>query len=98
MRPLTAFAQLAQQFESRVVVMKNGRSVDGKSPFEMFSMVSPRGAELVVEVSGPDAQSALEALAGMLNTIATEEDSESAAGSAGAESPRPDDPARPENT
>jgi|SRR6516164_1124465 phosphotransferase system HPr (HPr) family protein len=73
LRPLTAFAQLAQRFESTVTVWKDGRSVDGKSPFEMFSMVSPQGAELIIEANGPDAWKAVETLADFLNKTATEE-------------------------
>jgi phosphotransferase system HPr (HPr) family protein len=73
LRPLTAFAQLAQRFECAVTVWKDGRSVNGKSPFEMFSMVSPPGAELTIECDGPDASLAFETLADFLNKAATEE-------------------------
>jgi phosphotransferase system HPr (HPr) family protein len=73
LRPLTAFAQRAQQFESRIAVSKEGRSVDGKSPFEMFLMVSPPGAELTIEATGPDARTALDALTALLEEIQTEE-------------------------
>jgi phosphotransferase system HPr (HPr) family protein len=79
LRPLTAFAQMAQRFQCKVTVWKDGRSVDGKSPFEMFSMVSPQGAELIIEANGPDAWIAVETLADFLNKIATEEATESAA-------------------
>lgn len=75
-RPLTSFAQLARQFQSRVTVSKDGRSVDGKSAFEMFTMVAPKGAELLIEVEGPDAQPALEALVALLERVAEEEAAE----------------------
>jgi len=67
LRPLTAFAQRAQQFQARIAVIKDGQAVDGKSPFEMFLMVSPPGAELIIEATGPDAQIALDALAASLH-------------------------------
>jgi len=73
LRPLTAFAQLAQQFQARIAVTKEGRSVDGKSPFEMFLMVSPPGAELTIEATGPDAQTALDALTALLEQVQAEE-------------------------
>jgi phosphocarrier protein HPr len=73
LRPLTAFAQLAQQFQARIAVEKDGRTVDGKSPFEMFLMVSPPGAELTIEATGPDAQAALDTLTDFLQRIAAEE-------------------------
>jgi len=78
LRPLTAFAQAAQQFQCKVTVQKNGQSVDGKSPFEMFLMVSPPGTELTIETSGPDAGPALDALAALLIQLATEEQAASA--------------------
>jgi phosphocarrier protein len=78
LRPLTAFAQLAQQFQARVSVSKDGRSVDGKSPFEMFSMVSLPGTELTIETTGPDAQDALDSLAALLSQAASEEHTEPA--------------------
>jgi phosphotransferase system HPr (HPr) family protein len=83
LRPLTAFAALAQKFESRVTVTRSGKSADGKSPFEMFLMVSPPGVELTIEASGPDARGALEALVALLHTADEQ---------AGAEPPLPDPP------
>jgi phosphotransferase system HPr (HPr) family protein len=76
LRPLTAFAQRAQQFQARIAVIKDGHAVDGKSPFEMFLMVSPPGAELTIEASGPDAQTALDALTALLHEIAAEDHAE----------------------
>src|SRR5437899_5158946 len=73
LRPLTEFAQRAQQFQARIAVIKEDRSVDGKSPFEMFLMVSPPGAELTIEATGPDAQVALDVLTSFLNEIQAEE-------------------------
>src|SRR5579864_7605841 len=34
MRPLTVFAQRASQFQSQVIVEKDGQQVNGKSPLE----------------------------------------------------------------
>ncbi|HMF10852.1 MAG TPA: HPr family phosphocarrier protein [Gemmataceae bacterium] len=73
LRPLTAFAQRAQQFQARIAVTKEDRSVDGKSPFEMFLMVSPPGVELTIEATGPDAQAALDALTALLQEMTAED-------------------------
>jgi phosphotransferase system HPr (HPr) family protein len=73
LRPLTAFAQRAQQFQAHVAVSKDGRTVDGKSPFEMFLMVSPPGAELTIEATGPDAQNALDTLIALLEQMTAED-------------------------
>jgi phosphotransferase system HPr (HPr) family protein len=76
MRPVTTFAQLAARFESSVQVSREGRTVNGKSPWDMMSMLSPPGTELTLEVDGPDAQAALAALMELITNLSeTEEDS-----------------------
>jgi phosphotransferase system HPr (HPr) family protein len=66
MRPITAFAQRAAGFSSAVTVSREGRSVNGKSPWDLMLMLSPPGSELTVEVDGPDAADALAALVALL--------------------------------
>lgn len=66
LRPITAFAQLADKFTCSVTVSREGRSVNGKSPWDMILMLSPPGSELTVEVEGPDATEALAALVALL--------------------------------
>jgi phosphotransferase system HPr (HPr) family protein len=66
MRPITAFAQRAAAFESTVTVSREGRSVNGKSPWDLMLMLSPPGTDLTVEVDGPDAADALTALVALL--------------------------------
>jgi phosphotransferase system HPr (HPr) family protein len=66
MRPITAFAQRAAAFASTVTVSREGRSVNGKSPWDLMLMLAPPGSELTVEVDGPDAPEALAALAALL--------------------------------
>jgi phosphocarrier protein HPr len=67
MRPQSAFAQLAQKFQSSVALCKDDRRVNGKSGFELLLMSVPQGTELVIETSGSDAQQALDALAELLS-------------------------------
>jgi phosphotransferase system HPr (HPr) family protein len=76
MRPQTAFAQLAQQFQAAVSVVKDERRANGKSPFELLLLSVPCGTELTLEAVGPDAEQALEALAGLLAISRWEEDSD----------------------
>jgi phosphotransferase system HPr (HPr) family protein len=66
MRPITAFAQKAATFSSSVTVTREGRTVNGKSPWDLMLMLSPPGSELTVEVDGPDAPDALAALVALL--------------------------------
>jgi phosphotransferase system HPr (HPr) family protein len=63
MRPATAFVEVARRFQASVTVSRDGRSVDGKSIFELMgNMLTPQGGELLVETTGPDAGAALAAL------------------------------------
>ena len=76
MRPITAFAQRAGQFQSTVSVFKGGQRINGKSPLELMFLGADQGTELILEVSGPDAQDALEALAQILAAPSVAEISE----------------------
>ncbi len=75
MRPATVFAQRAVTFESDVTVSREGRSVNGKSPWDLMLVLSPQGSELTIQVEGPDAQDALDALVAMLEQSNEEEQS-----------------------
>lgn len=76
MRPMAAFAQTAARFHSSVKVSREGQSVNGKSILDLMLLAAARGTELTVEVAGPDARDALDALIAVLKTP-SEEDSES---------------------
>src|SRR5262245_4786456 len=67
MRPATAFATLANKFKSDVRVHHEGRTADGKSLLDLFTLVVLPGAEVTIEVSGPDAGEALAALVEVIN-------------------------------
>jgi phosphotransferase system HPr (HPr) family protein len=66
LRPQSAFAQRARQFQAVVTVIKDDRRANGKSPFELMLLTSGPGIELVVEASGADAAAALDALTVLL--------------------------------
>jgi phosphocarrier protein HPr len=55
-RPLTAFAQRAAAFQSSLRFGKEGRWVDGKSPWEMTMMISLPGTIVSLDAEGPDAE------------------------------------------
>ncbi len=61
-RPASRFAQLASGFESKVWLIRNGESVDGKSILEVLTIACPTGTELIVRAEGPDAHQAVDAL------------------------------------
>lgn len=62
-RPAAAFADLAARFESRVTVAKDGQTVDGKFWPDLLLLAAEQGCTLILEVDGPDAETALETLA-----------------------------------
>jgi|SRR5579884_67787 len=62
MRPASAFAQLASKYQSSVRVQKQDQVVNGKSPLELMVLGAEQGSQLTLEVSGPDAREALNAL------------------------------------
>lgn len=73
MRPMGAFAQLAARFESSVKVSREGQSVNGKSILDLMLLAAVQGTELTIEVAGPDAQAALDALINLLKTPTEDE-------------------------
>lgn len=70
MRPLAAFAEVATRFQSRVTVTKDSAGVDGKSPLALMGLAAEQGTRLLLEVSGPDAPAALDALMELLTRLA----------------------------
>jgi phosphocarrier protein HPr len=66
MRPATLFAQMAGRFQSTVVILCDDKRINGKSPLELMFLAAECGTELTLEVSGPDAQAAMEPLVQIL--------------------------------
>jgi phosphotransferase system HPr (HPr) family protein len=67
MRPSAAFAEMAGRYQSSVTVYHEGRSVNGKSLWDLLLLAATPGSELILEVAGPDAEDALGALISLLN-------------------------------
>ena len=74
LRPQTAFAQLAQKFQSTVTMRRDDQRINGKSVWELMLFSVPQGTEVVVEVQGPDAQAALDALTELLAAPTVDDD------------------------
>ena len=63
MRPMAAFVETANRFPCNIAVLRADReSVNGKSMLGLMGLNAPEGTELVIEVSGPRADEALQAL------------------------------------
>ncbi|MFN7914347.1 MAG: HPr family phosphocarrier protein [Vicinamibacterales bacterium] len=61
-RAAAKFVHLASRFESRVVVGRQGREIDGKSIMGLLLLAAARGTSIVISAEGPDEASAVEAL------------------------------------
>jgi phosphocarrier protein HPr len=70
MRPCGAIAAAAVRFQSNVMVALPDRQVNAKSILDLMTLGAPKGTELTVEVEGPDAKDALDALAGVFDRLA----------------------------
>ncbi|MEI7685403.1 MAG: HPr family phosphocarrier protein [Planctomycetota bacterium] len=74
MRPLQAFVEQASRFQSNIQVgRKDGELLNGKSMIHLLGLGADQGTEIVIEVSGPDADTAIEALWEVLQKIYEED-------------------------
>jgi len=64
MRPMAAFVEVANRYPAcNVTVTRDGKSpVNGRSMLGLMGLVADQGTELVIEVTGSDADTALQAL------------------------------------
>jgi phosphotransferase system HPr (HPr) family protein len=68
-RPSTEFVRLAQTFHSEVrVSTPEGAEVDGKSIIAILGLGVAPGGSIVVRVSGPDADAAMQALGDLVRS------------------------------
>jgi len=70
LRPKASFATLANRFQSNVSVSWEGQTVNGKSILELMLLAAQQGSQVIVEVDGPDASVALDALVAVLQAPA----------------------------
>jgi len=64
-RPVMRFVELAQSFNARIRVSAadGSKEVDGKSAMELMLLGAAAGTTLRISADGPDAESAIQALA-----------------------------------
>lgn len=76
-RPAMQFVDLANTFQSEIMVHKGGEDpvdADGKSIMAMMTLAATEGTPLTIEASGEDAEKAIEALATMVKDKFGEEE------------------------
>jgi phosphocarrier protein len=65
-RAAAKFVHTANRFRSRITVARGERSMDGKSILGILLLAASQGTELVVTADGEDEESALGALASLV--------------------------------
>ena len=78
-RPAEMFVRRAQQFQSKIEIVRDGYRVEAKSIMNLLTLGAAQGTELTLEAEGSDAQEALDALAEVVEKDFLEEDAESEA-------------------
>lgn len=70
-RPAALFVQIANKFDSRIIVKREEEEVNGKSIMGILMLGAERGSVIILEVDGDDAALAMEELE---KIISNEED------------------------
>ncbi|MBP7216809.1 MAG: HPr family phosphocarrier protein [Candidatus Omnitrophica bacterium] len=58
-RPAAIFVQVANKFDSRVIVKRDDEEVNGKSIMGILMLGAEHGSEIIIEVEGEDAHLAI---------------------------------------
>ncbi len=66
-RPAALFVQLANKFDSKITVTKDGQDVNGKSIMGILMLAAEKDSEILIVAEGEDATEAAEALGGLIN-------------------------------
>jgi phosphocarrier protein len=65
-RASAKFVSLAGEFDSEIVLRRDGQEVNGKSIMGIMMLAAGQGSELELCADGPDAAKAISALAGLI--------------------------------
>lgn len=61
-RPAAIFVQIANKYESDIVVKKGRQEVNGKSIMGLLTLAAEKGSRINIRANGPDAKEAVEEL------------------------------------
>ena len=67
LRAASRLVQLVKPFQSEVRICCEGRAANGKSILDLITLGAERGARLEIEINGPDAEDATEALRALID-------------------------------
>ena len=76
-RPAEMFVRRAQQFQSKIEIVRDGYRIEAKSIMNLLTLGAAQGTELTLEAEGSDAQEAVAALAEVIEKDFLDEDTES---------------------
>jgi phosphocarrier protein HPr len=65
-RPAAVFVQKAKSFHSQVMLSKNERTANGKSILSVLTLGAEQGEQVILKVSGEDADVAIDQLTALL--------------------------------
>ena len=68
MRPAYLFAETAARFESKIELIKDDVRIDGKSVLSILTLGAAQGTVICLEVTGSDAQNAIQVLEELLSS------------------------------
>ena len=68
LRPAHSFAEAAAKYESSVELVKDDIRADGKSVLSLLTLGASQGVVITLETKGPDADDAMETLAGLITS------------------------------
>ncbi len=72
-RPAALLVQAVEGLDCEISIEKDGEKVDGKSIMGVMMLAAECGSEIVVTSCGPDAQKAIEEIAGIVSAKFGEE-------------------------
>ncbi len=67
-RPATALVKLAGKFESEFFILMHGYRVNGKSILGVMTLAAEQGAEMELEIDGPDEEEAAKAIVALIES------------------------------
>lgn len=67
-RPAALFVQIANKFDSKILVRKGKRKVNGKSILGILTLAAERGSRISIEADGKDAERAIQELEKILSS------------------------------
>ncbi len=66
-RPAAQFVKVAKQFSSEIVVIKDKKKANAKSPLKIMTLGAKKGDTIVIRAEGDDAREAVDALTELIS-------------------------------